>query len=107
MYKIYYADMAKATGISEMGKRPVVSVGFVNGDKNKVKVYKITSRNRNDKFHVKINTYVVNGYCDISNLYIIDTKYLLNFKRDCTTSEINAIKKKTIWKNKKTTFEEN
>ena len=49
MYKIYFADLGKATGNKEIGKRPVVSVGIVDG---KAKVYKITSRNRNDKKNI-------------------------------------------------------
>ena len=90
MYKIYFADLGKATGIPEIGKRPVVFVGMVNG---KAKVYKITSRNRNDRFHVRMNNYIVNGFCDISQFYLIDKKYLLSYKRDCTTSEIKSINK--------------
>lgn len=92
MFKIYYADLGKATGIEEIGRRPVVSVGFVE---NKVKVYKITSRQkRDDKNHIKLNNYIVSGYCEINRYYLIDKKYLLNYKRDCTATEIELIKKK-------------
>lgn len=90
MYKIYFADLGKATGNKEIGKRPVVFVGVVDG---KAKVYKITSRNRNDKKHIRMNSYIISGFCDISQYYLIDTKYLMSYKRDCTKSEIDAINK--------------
>lgn len=88
MYKIYFADMGKATGVPQMGTRPVV---VVKGDKNTVTVYKITSRMREDKRHVRMNNYVIVGFCDISKSYTINKKFLKNFKRYCTTSEINSI----------------
>ncbi len=91
MYKVYFADMGKATGVNEMGKRPVV---VINRNKDKVEVLKITSRNRNDKFHIRMNNYIINGYCETAKSYWIDKKYLLSYKRDCTTSEEAAIKEK-------------
>lgn len=91
MYKIYFADMGKATRIPQMGTRPVV---VVKGDKNTVTVYKITSRMREDKRHVRMNNYVIVGFCDISKSYTIDRKYLKGFKRYCTTSEINSIQRR-------------
>lgn len=90
MYKVYFADLGKATGIKEIGKRPVVSVGLIDG---KAKVYKITSRNREDYKHIRMNTYIISGYCDISKFYLIDKKYLISYQRDCTKSEIEAIDK--------------
>ena len=89
MYKIYYANMAKGTGMSEIGKRPVVSV---RSDGDYVEVYKITSRNRNDEHHVRMNNFLVHGYCDISHKYRINKKYLTSWIRDCTTSEVEGIK---------------
>lgn len=91
MYKIYFADMGKATGVSQMGTRPVV---VVKGDKNTVTVYKITSRMREDKRHVRMNNYVIIGFCDIGKSYTIDRKYLKGFKRYCTISEFNSIQRR-------------
>lgn len=91
MYKIYFADMGKATGVPQMGTRPVV---VVKGDKNTVTVYKITSRMREDKRHVRMNNYVIVGFCDISKSYTINKKYLKGFKRYCTTSEFNSIQRR-------------
>ena len=90
MYKIYFADMGKGTRIKAMGKRPVVCTE-INGDF--AKVYKVTSRYKNDKYHIRINNYIVNGFCCLATCYTINKKYLLGFKRDCTTSEIEAINK--------------
>lgn len=90
MYSIYYADMGKATGIEDMGKRPVVCIEI---SENKAKVYKITSRYKKGKYYARINNYIVNGFCCVSKYYTIDKKYLLNYKRDCTLSEIEAINK--------------
>lgn len=91
MFKIYYANMAKGTGMSEIGKRPVVSV---KSDGDYVEVYKITSRNRDDKFHARMNNFMVHGYCDISHKYRINKKYLTTWIRDCTTSEVENIMEK-------------
>lgn len=91
MYKIYFADMGKATGVPQMGTRPVV---VVKGDKNTVTVYKITSRMREDKRHVRMNNYVIIGFCDIGKSYTIDRKYLKGFKRYCTISEFNSIQRR-------------
>ena len=91
MYKIYFANMGKATGISQMGTRPVV---VVKSNKDTVMVYKITSRMREDKKHIRMNPYGIVGFCDISKSYTINKKYLKGFKRYCTTSEFNNIQKK-------------
>lgn len=90
MYKIYYADLGKATGVKEIGRRPVVVVGQ-KGDK--LKCYKVTSRMRNDFRHIRLNSYMVSGYCDVSQAYYINKKYLNGFKRNCTTTEMDAINK--------------
>lgn len=88
-YKIYFCDLAKAINNPLARKRPVVSVGVVDG---KHKVYAITSRYKAKDFHyVHMNQYMVNGYCNISENFLIDEKYLLNYWRDCTTSEMAVI----------------
>lgn len=86
MYQIYICDFKKAN-IPQAGVRPVV----VTKMGNKCIVYKITSRERNDKYHVRLNNYMIHGYCDISGWYKLDRCCLLNYVRDCTTSEIQAI----------------
>ena len=91
MYKIYWCNLGKAVGNPEIGVRPIVSTGFVNG---KVKVFQITSRNRNDRYHVRMNHYMVRGFCGMSYYYLIDRKYLLDYCRDCTTSEVDAMNQK-------------
>lgn len=87
MYQIYICDFKKA-GLYQIGTRPVVVTKKENGS---YIVYKITSRERNDKYHVRLNNYMIYGYCDISGWYKLDKKCLLKYIRDCTTSEIQAI----------------
>ena len=91
MYKIYWCNLGKAVGNPEIGVRPIVSTGIVNG---KVKVFQITSRNRNDRYHVRMNHYMIRGFCGMSYYYLIDKKYLLDYCRDCTTSEVDAMNQK-------------
>ena len=88
MYKIFFCDLAKATNNKEIGKRPVVSVGLVDG---KYKVYKITSRYKVGSKYVRMNPYIIRGYCDVSQYYLVDKKHFISFQRDCTSSEIDAI----------------
>lgn len=96
MYKIYFADMGRATGNHNMGKRPVVSLNVE--DEDYVKVMKVTSRMRNDEFHVRMNNFLVHGYCDVSHTYRIKKKYLLDWIRDCTVSETEGINEKRFGK---------
>lgn len=91
MYKIYWCNLGKAVGNPEIGVRPIVSTGIVNG---KVKVFQITSRNRDDRYHVRMNHYMIRGFCGMGYYYLIDKKYLLDYCRDCTTSEMDAMNQK-------------
>ena len=88
MYKVYIADLGKATGNREIGIRPVISVGLSNGQ---AEVFKITSRNKTGGKYIRIDAYVVAGFCDVSKSYKIDPKYLLSYKRDCTTGEMQRL----------------
>lgn len=97
MFKICYADLAKAFGKKEFKRRPVVIMEDL-GDS--VKILKVTSRNRDDKYHVRMNNFLIYGFCDISECYIIKKKYLLNYVRDCTASESEAIKNKINFQEK-------
>lgn len=86
-------DMARATNTIEAGhKRPCV---VCSDDGNTLSVYKITTRNKDDKYHCRMNTYKVSGFCDVGICYKIDKKYLVSFKRPCTVSEIQGIMKKS------------
>ena len=91
MYKIYFAELGKATGIKEIGTRPVV---LISENDKECMVLKITSRNRDDRKHVRMNPYIINGFCDISQTYFIDKKYLKDYMRDCTKSEYSSIREK-------------
>lgn len=91
MYKIFWADLGKATDKKEIGTRPVVSVE-VRG--NQVKVYEITCRNRQDKYHARMNNYLISGYCNCDKAFWIDKKYLKHYVRDCTMQEHNNISEK-------------
>lgn len=91
MFKIYFADMAKATGKKEIKKRPVV---VIKESGNYVSVLKITSRNKDDEFHVRMNNFIIHGFCDISHIYKIERRYLLRWMRNCTSSEVEAIEEK-------------
>ena len=91
MYKIYWCNLGKAVGNPEIGVRPIVSTGIVNG---KVKVFQITSRNRDDRYHVRMNHYMIRGFCGMGYYYLIDKKYLLDYCRDCTTSEMDTMNQK-------------
>ena len=90
-YRIYYADMAKAV-CKEKKKRPVVVVAEQG---NKVKVHCVTCRNKQDRpsFYVPLNNYLVSGNVEVSHYYWINKKFLLNYVRDCTSSEQEAIYK--------------
>ena len=88
MMRIYYADMAKAFKRKDYKRRPVVVLEDL-GDM--VKVMKVTSRNRDDKYHTRMNNFLIYGFCDVSHVYKIPKKYLMGFVRDCTTSEIENI----------------
>lgn len=88
MYKIYFVDMGKATGYREIGRRPVVCIGSYN---DKVKVLKLTTRLKDNKYHIRMNPYMVRGFCDCGDLYLVDKKWLQSFKRECTISEQKAI----------------
>ena len=100
MYKIFWVDMAKATGNKLIGKRPVVSTE-ANG--NILTVYEITSRNKNDRFHAHMNNYLIRGYCDCGIRYEVDKKYVRNYIRDCTLTEYREISAKiNALSNKKT-----
>lgn len=88
VYKIYYANLGKATGIKEIGTRPIVSIKV---EDDFVVVCKITSRMRPDFRHIKMNQYLISGFCDISQTYRIDRKFLGSYVRDCTTSEVQLI----------------
>lgn len=93
MLKIYYADMAKAFKRKDYKKRPVVVLEDL-GDT--VKVMKVTSRNRDDKYHARMNNFLIYGFCDVSHVYRIPKKYLMGFVRECTTSETEGIFHKLI-----------
>lgn len=88
MYQIYIADLGKATKNEEIGSRPVV---VISKNKYNAKLLKITSRMRPDNNHIRMNNYIIHGFCDVHNIYNIDTKYLKNYIRDCTVSEQNSI----------------
>lgn len=93
MYKIYWCDLGKATEKPEIGKRPVVVIGY---DDQYVKVLKVTCRNREDRFHVHMNNFLVHGYCSCDVCYYIPKKYLLDFRRDCTTCEYTKINERML-----------
>ena len=97
MFKICYADLAKAFGKKEFKRRPVV---IMEDFGDSVKILKVTSRNRDDKYHVRMNNFLIYGFCDVSKFYIIKKKYLLSYVRDCTTSESEAIKNKINFQEK-------
>ena len=90
-YRIYYADMAKAV-CKEKKKRPVVVVAEPG---SKVTVHCVTCRNKQDRpsFYVPLNNYLVSGNVEVSHYYWINKKFLLNYVRDCTSSEQEAIYK--------------
>lgn len=89
MFKVYWCNLGKAIGVPAAGKRPVVVVGT---EGNRVYAYPITSRNRNDMYHARMNPYMVKGYCDVGNLYTFDRKYMVGFVRSCTLDEEKNIK---------------
>ena len=91
MFRICYADLSKAFKNNEFKRRPVVVIEDLG---NNVKVLKITSRNRNDKYHVRMNNFLIYGFCDISHCYIIPKRYLISNVRDCTISEMESITSK-------------
>lgn len=91
MFRIYYADLAKALKDKSFKVRPVV---VVEEDEKNVKVFAITSRNRFGKYYIHMNNYKVYGMCNTSRLYTIPKKYLLNYVRDCTTSETEPIRQR-------------
>jgi len=88
MFKIYWINMAKATGDKRIGTRPVVSVEQ-NG--KILTVYEITTRNKADRYHAHMNNYLIRGYCDCGTAYKVDEKYIKSYVRDCTLSEYKAI----------------
>ena len=90
-YTIYYANLRKGLHDSNEKIRPVVIVG--EEEKN-VKVLAITSRYKSDKYHVKMNNFLIHGCCDVGNIYKINKKYILQYVRGCTESEVNAIENK-------------
>lgn len=92
MYKIHIADMGAATGLREMGKRPVVVISRNNQD-GKVSVLKITSRMRSGSYYVRMNNYIISGFCNAHEIFTIDAKHVKKMIRDCTKSEVDAINK--------------
>lgn len=91
MYTIYFANMAKATGIEELKKRPVVVIGK-NKSNGKLKVIGITGRNRNGmSTFVHMDSFKLHGYCDVSHFFEIDKKYLMDYRRACTPAEESRI----------------
>lgn len=89
MFRICYADLAKAFKNKDLKRRPVVVIKDLG---RKVVVLKITGRSINDKYHVRMNHFLIYGFCDVGNIYTIDKKYILSYVRDCTTSEVESIK---------------
>ena len=79
------------TNKKEIKKRPVV---VIKESGNYVSVLKITSRNKDDEFHVRMNNFIIHGFCDISHIYKIERRYLLRWMRNCTSSEVEAIEEK-------------
>ena len=98
-YRIYYANLAKATGIIEKKTRPIVVIGDDNAP-NKVKALQVTSRMKEGKFYAHLNNFLVHGFVECKHIMSIDSRYLLNFVRETTISEKEAIDK--IMKNLKT-----
>lgn len=90
-FEIYYADLGKAVGIPEIGIRPIVCVRKEN---DYIIAYKITGRMRPDFRHIKMNQYMISGFCDISKFYKVHVNFIKSYKRDCTKSEIDTIKPK-------------
>lgn len=88
MYKIYWCNLGKATGVSEIGTRPVV---VLKRNGNTATVVSITSRNKDGKYYVRMNPFLVAGYCNCTKEFLINRKYLMGYKRDCTSSEEDAI----------------
>ena len=94
MMEIYMCNLAKATGVVEKKIRPVV---VISKSKETCIVCPITSRWKDDKFHVHMNNYLVHGYCDACEQMKVKTRYLLKFVRSCTISEETPIKEKLLY----------
>lgn len=86
-------DIARATNTIEAGHNRPCVVCSDNG--KSLKVYKITTRNKDDKYHFRMNPYKISGFCDAGTCYEIDKKYLVSYKRPCTVSEIQGILNKS------------
>lgn len=90
-YSIYYANMRCVH--PEKKTRPVVVVAEQG---NRVKVHCVTCRCKADRpdFYVPLNHYMISGNVEVKRSYWIDKRFLLDYVRDCTTSEIEAINAK-------------
>lgn len=86
--KIYSVDLAKALNNKDIKCRPCV---ILEETEHTITVLPITSRMRPDRFHIRMDNYIIYGFCSINKPTTILKKYRKGFIRDCTKREENAI----------------